>query len=66
MEIKSGFFRPKRGVMLMTKALLDGNPGLSDEDIRHYLSGDLCRCGGYPEIMLAVKPAARKRRHSGR
>ena len=30
--------------------------------IKHYLSGNLCRCGTYPEIIQAVKLAARKRR----
>ena len=30
-------------------------------EIRHYLSGNLCRCGTYPQIIAAVKLAARKR-----
>jgi xanthine dehydrogenase iron-sulfur cluster and FAD-binding subunit A len=32
-----------------------------DDQIRHYLSGNLCRCAAYPEIINAVKIAARKR-----
>jgi aerobic carbon-monoxide dehydrogenase small subunit len=54
-----GFCTP--GFVLMTKALLDEHPEPSDEDIRHYLSGNLCRCGAYPEIIEAVKLAARSR-----
>jgi aerobic carbon-monoxide dehydrogenase small subunit len=54
-----GFCTP--GLVLMTKALLDEHPEPSDEDIRHYLSGNLCRCGAYPEIIEAVKLAARSR-----
>jgi aerobic carbon-monoxide dehydrogenase small subunit len=54
-----GFCTP--GFVLMTKALLDEHPEASEEDIRHYLSGNLCRCGAYPEIIEAVKLAARNR-----
>jgi carbon-monoxide dehydrogenase small subunit len=39
--------------------LLATNPDPSDEDIRHYLAGNLCRCGAYPQIIAAVKIAAR-------
>jgi carbon-monoxide dehydrogenase small subunit len=45
----------------MTKQLLDIHPDPSDEDIRHYLAGNLCRCSAYPEILAAVKLAARRR-----
>jgi carbon-monoxide dehydrogenase small subunit len=55
-----GFCTP--GFVLMTKQLLDEVPDPSDDDIRHYLSGNLCRCGAYPEIIAAVHLAARKRR----
>ncbi|MPZ70809.1 MAG: (2Fe-2S)-binding protein, partial [Actinobacteria bacterium] len=34
---------------------------VSVEEIRHYLSGNLCRCGAYPEIIRAVQRAARSR-----
>jgi carbon-monoxide dehydrogenase small subunit len=54
-----GFCTP--GFVLMAKQLLDRNPDPSDDDIRHYLSGNLCRCAAYPEIIAAVKLAARKR-----
>jgi len=55
-----GFCTP--GFVLMTRQLLDGNPDPSEDEIRHYLSGNLCRCAAYPEIMEAVKLAACKRR----
>ena len=50
------------GFILMTRQLLDEHPDPADDDIRHYLSGNLCRCGAYPEIIAAVKLAARKRK----
>jgi carbon-monoxide dehydrogenase small subunit len=55
-----GFCTP--GFVLMTRQLLDAHPDPDDDAIRHYLSGNLCRCGAYPEIIDAVKIAARKRR----
>jgi carbon-monoxide dehydrogenase small subunit len=54
-----GFCTP--GFVLMTRQLLDEIPDPGDDDIRHYLSGNLCRCAAYPEIIEAVKLAARKR-----
>jgi aerobic-type carbon monoxide dehydrogenase small subunit (CoxS/CutS family) len=39
-------------------------PRPDDDQIRHYLSGNLCRCAAYPEIVQAVKIAARKRKQS--
>ena len=55
-----GFCTP--GFILMTRQLLDEQPDPDDEAIKHYLSGNLCRCAAYPEIIEAVKLAARKRR----
>ncbi len=55
-----GFCTP--GFVLMAKQLLERNPDPDDEEIRHYLSGNLCRCSAYPEIIAAVKLAARRRR----
>jgi carbon-monoxide dehydrogenase small subunit len=48
------------GFVLMAKALLGQHPDPDDEQIRDYLSGNLCRCAAYPEIVNAVKMAARK------
>ncbi|HUK57875.1 MAG TPA: (2Fe-2S)-binding protein [Stellaceae bacterium] len=55
-----GFCTP--GFVLMAKQLIERNPDPSDDDIRHYLSGNLCRCSAYPEIIAAVKLAARRLR----
>ncbi|HUF82651.1 MAG TPA: (2Fe-2S)-binding protein [Burkholderiales bacterium] len=55
-----GFCTP--GFVLMTRQLLDEIPDPSEDQIRHYLSGNLCRCAAYPEIIEAVKLAARKRK----
>src|SRR3954470_16803815 len=55
-----GFCTP--GFVLMTRQLLAEHPDPSEEEIRHYLSGNLCRCATYPEIIEAVQLAARKRR----
>ena len=57
-----GFCTP--GLVLMTRQLLDAHPDPSDEEIRHYLSGNLCRCATYPEVIDAVKLAARKRKRA--
>jgi carbon-monoxide dehydrogenase small subunit len=57
-----GFCTP--GFVLMTRQLLDEHPDPDEDTIKHYLSGNLCRCGAYPEIIEAVKLAARKRRSS--
>ena len=48
------------GFMLMASSCSSEHPDPDDEQIRHYLSGNLCRCAAYPEIMNAVKMAARK------
>ena len=55
-----GFCTP--GFVLMTRQLLAENPDPDDDEIRHYLSGNLCRCAAYPEIIDAVKLAAGKTR----
>ena len=54
-----GFCTP--GFILMSKQLLDRHPDPDEEQIKHYLSGNLCRCAAYPEIIQAVKSAAKKR-----
>jgi carbon-monoxide dehydrogenase small subunit len=44
--------------------LLERNPNPSDEEIRHALEGNLCRCTGYQHIVNAVRAAAAERRAS--
>jgi len=48
------------GFILMTEQLLKRYPHPTDDQIRHFLSGNLCRCGTYPDIIEAVKEAANK------
>jgi carbon-monoxide dehydrogenase small subunit len=52
-----GFCTP--GFVLMAGQLLKEHPDPDEDEIRHYLAGNLCRCGAYPEIIEAVKLAAR-------
>lgn len=45
------------GFIVTAKALLDKNPGASEEEIRFQLAGNLCRCTGYDKIIRAVMEA---------
>jgi carbon-monoxide dehydrogenase small subunit len=58
--LQCGFCTP--GMMLTAMALLERNPDPSEEDIRWALSGNLCRCTGYQNIVKAVLWAAAKLR----
>ena len=55
--IQCGFCTP--GMIMAAKALLDKNPAPTDTQIRQALSGNLCRCTGYHQIIQAVRQAAR-------
>lgn len=46
------------GFIVAAKALLDKNPHPSEQDARHFLAGNLCRCTGYDKIIRAVLEAA--------
>jgi carbon-monoxide dehydrogenase small subunit len=50
-----GFCTP--GFLMTVKALLERNPQPTDDDVRHALSGNLCRCTGYSQMYQAVKAA---------
>ena len=54
--LQCGFCTP--GIVMATISLLEENPSPSDEEIRHALEGNLCRCTGYVNIVKAVKAAA--------
>jgi carbon-monoxide dehydrogenase small subunit len=54
--IQCGFCTP--GMVLSAKALLDENPKPSEEEIRHGIAGNLCRCTGYLQILQAIKAAS--------
>jgi aerobic carbon-monoxide dehydrogenase small subunit len=54
--LQCGFCTP--GMIMASKQLLERNPDPTDEEIRHALEGNLCRCTGYQHIVNAVKNAA--------
>jgi carbon-monoxide dehydrogenase small subunit len=54
--LQCGFCTP--GMVMATIALLEQTPDPSDEEIRHGLEGNLCRCTGYKNIVRAVHEAA--------
>jgi aerobic carbon-monoxide dehydrogenase small subunit len=56
--LQCGFCTP--GMMMAAKALLDRNPDPTEEDVRWALSGNLCRCTGYQNIVKSVLWAAAK------
>jgi carbon-monoxide dehydrogenase small subunit len=58
--LQCGFCTP--GMMMAAKALLDKNPDPTEEDVRWALSGNLCRCTGYQNIVKSVLWAAAKLR----
>jgi carbon-monoxide dehydrogenase small subunit len=53
-----GFCTP--GMMMTSRALLDRNPDPTDEEIRTAISGGICRCTGYVNIVAAVRWAAER------
>jgi carbon-monoxide dehydrogenase small subunit len=55
--LQCGFCTP--GMMLAAVDLLQRNPNPTEEQIRHALEGNLCRCTGYQHIVNAVQAAAR-------
>jgi aerobic carbon-monoxide dehydrogenase small subunit len=48
------------GMIMATKALLSNNPHPTEEEVRDYLSGNICRCGTYAEVLAAVKSLSEK------
>ena len=56
--VQCGFCTP--GMILTTKALLDEIPDPSEDEIKHYLEGNLCRCTGYTKILDAVNIAIKQ------
>lgn len=62
--LQCGFCTP--GMMLASVALLRDNPDPSEDEIRWALSGNVCRCTGYVNIVKAVQHAARALAEEGR
>jgi len=56
--LQCGYCTP--GMIMASVDLLNHNPSPSDEEIRHGLEGNLCRCTGYQNIVRAVRQAAEK------
>ncbi len=50
------------GILVAAKALLEKNPDPSEEEVRFWLAGNLCRCTGYDKIIRAVLDAAAEMR----
>jgi len=61
--LQCGYCTP--GMMLTSCALLARNPDPSEHEIREAISGNLCRCTGYVNIVKAVQQAAQRMRASG-
>jgi carbon-monoxide dehydrogenase small subunit len=58
--LQCGYCTP--GMLMSAKALLDKNPSPSEEEIRVAISGNLCRCTGYIQIVKAIQKASEKMR----
>src|SRR5512132_486922 len=56
--LQCGFCTP--GILLTAEALLKENADPSEEEIRDWISGNLCRCTGYQNIVAAIQDAAKK------
>jgi carbon-monoxide dehydrogenase small subunit len=54
--LQCGYCTP--GMLLTTQAFLDENPSPSADEVRHAISGNLCRCTGYKDIVTSVLAAA--------
>lgn len=57
--VQCGFCTP--GMILTGKALLDENPRPTEEEIRAYIRGNLCRCTGYTQIVQAIQKTSENR-----
>jgi carbon-monoxide dehydrogenase small subunit len=61
--LQCGYCTP--GMLMTGYAFLKGNPSPTEEEIRHAISGNLCRCTGYVNIVKAYEYAAEKLREGG-
>ena len=61
--LQCGYCTP--GMLMTSSALLERNPHPSEDEIRHAISGNLCRCTGYTNIVKAIQYAAEKMEAGG-
>jgi carbon-monoxide dehydrogenase small subunit len=54
--LQCGFCTP--GFLMLAAGVLEAEPHISDEELKHVLSSNLCRCTGYQNIVKAVRAAA--------
>ena len=54
--LQCGYCTP--GMIMAATKLVEGNPNISEEEIRHGLEGNLCRCTGYDNIVKSISAAA--------
>lgn len=54
--LQCGYCTP--GMLIVAKQLLERNPNPTEDEIRHGIEGNLCRCTGYQHIVLAIQNAA--------
>ncbi|MBF0276677.1 MAG: (2Fe-2S)-binding protein [SAR324 cluster bacterium] len=54
--LQCGYCTP--GMIMAATKLVENNPGITEEEIRHGLEGNLCRCTGYANIVKSIKAAA--------
>lgn len=54
--LQCGYCTP--GMIMSASKLVEGNPNITEEEIRHGLEGNICRCTGYQNIVKAVQQAA--------
>jgi carbon-monoxide dehydrogenase small subunit len=54
--LQCGFCTP--GFLMLAAGVLEAEPDISDDDLKHALSSNLCRCTGYQNIVKAVRAAA--------
>ena len=62
LAIQCGYCTP--GMIMSAEALLRKNPDPTEDEIRLALSGNICRCSGYVQVVRAVKRAAKERREA--
>jgi carbon-monoxide dehydrogenase small subunit len=61
--LQCGYCTP--GMMITALQILERNSGATDEEIRHGLDGNLCRCTGYQHIVNAIRSAGKKLKETG-